>query len=150
MPLAKALLVLRKWFTLHQSNVFALRRLYNPYTVQVPGIWYRSFFKLEVINILKKSLQHPSTVMRHSIPLSFFGHLTGCTYFNRYTEISVCMYVYIYIHTHIRGSDVTDVTCLHEKWKEQNQRDLQEDFSVEQSVAPHCYLKMLSCPPACL
>lgn len=82
-------------------------------------------------------------------PSLIFSHLTGHTY-SAYIYTHTQKYMYICMYTHTRGSNVTDVTCLGEKWKEQNQRDLREDFSVEQNVAPHSYLKLFSCPPACL
>lgn len=104
--------------------------------------WMYRWFYMEG----KNTPTHPfnsSAVRRQQSPWPFFGHWTA-------VHTSADTYTYRYVCIQLRGNHVTDGTCLAEKWKEQNQRDLQQDLSVEQHVAPHSYLKMLSCPPACL
>lgn len=134
---AEAFLVVRQWFTLHWSNIFALSRLHSAHCPSTRN-WTERYFYLEVIDKKK----------HHEAAKTFiYGHFTGHAYS---TYIYTHKYICIHVCTHIRGSNVTDVTCLGEKWKEQNQMDLREDFSVEQNVAPHSYLKLFSCPPACL
>lgn len=56
-----------------------------------------------------------------------------------------CSYAYFFNDS----DDATYVTCLSEKWKEQNQKDLLEDEDGEQNAALHSHQRMLS-PRACL
>lgn len=78
----------------------------------------------------------------HLTPNPYFGLILIRVFF-------IVIFIIVVSACIFNDDNVAYVTCLSEKWKEENQKDLPEDGYVERKVGLHSYLGVLS-PRACL